>query len=221
MTSPSCTGGQVARLVVEPGPDGGVEPDVGGSDQRLALGGLGRRRGDQLGVTGLDQPGRAAAQQDLAVRQFGHGAETTHWTRSSGSICAWNPQDDPEKRIRDLERPLADAARASELGDRIRPAVTAYPPPRRARRRRRRATAHRHGRRRPVDLRRPVSGAAAETSSGNRMWWILGTIIVIGAAGSCGRHRRLCRTPTFRCPVDHQLRRRAPRRPDSAADHHA
>ena len=68
---------KVARLVVEPGPDRGVEADVGGADQRLALGRLGRRRGDQLGVTGLDQPGRAAAQQDLAVRQFGHDAETT------------------------------------------------------------------------------------------------------------------------------------------------
>ena len=69
--------GQVAGLAVEPGTDGGVHPDVGGAHQRLTVGGLGCRAGDQLGVVGCDQPGRAAAQQDLAVRQFGHMGETT------------------------------------------------------------------------------------------------------------------------------------------------
>ena len=36
-------------------------------------------------------------------------------------------EDDPEKRIRDLERGLNDAARASELGTSGQPGV--YPPP--------------------------------------------------------------------------------------------
>jgi hypothetical protein len=68
---------QVARLPVEPGPHRGVDPHLGGAHERLTLGGLGRRQGDQLGVALLDQPGRAAAQQDLAVRQVGHDTETT------------------------------------------------------------------------------------------------------------------------------------------------
>ncbi len=82
MTSPSSHRRKVAGLAVEPGTDGGVDPDVGGAQQRLAVGGLGRRVRDQLGVTGLDQPGRAAAQQDLAVRQFSHDAETTEGAAS-------------------------------------------------------------------------------------------------------------------------------------------
>ncbi|WP_083738599.1 DUF3060 domain-containing protein [Mycobacterium sp. MS1601] len=39
-----------------------------------------------------------------------------------------DPQDDPEARIRDLERPLSDRARASELGTEA-PGPDAYPPP--------------------------------------------------------------------------------------------
>ncbi|EUA03039.1 putative conserved membrane protein [Mycobacterium kansasii 824] len=43
-----------------------------------------------------------------------------------------NPEDDPEARIRQLEQPLADAARASELGSPQPPGGSAYqgyPPP--------------------------------------------------------------------------------------------
>ena len=58
---------KVARLVVEPGPDRRVETHISGADQRLTLGRLGRRRGDQFGVTGLDEPTRALTQQDLAI----------------------------------------------------------------------------------------------------------------------------------------------------------
>ena len=35
---------KIARLIVQPGPGGGVDPDVGRADQRLPVGGLGRRR---------------------------------------------------------------------------------------------------------------------------------------------------------------------------------
>lgn len=40
-----------------------------------------------------------------------------------------DPQDDPEARIRDLERPLADRAQSTELGTQPYPAAGAYPPP--------------------------------------------------------------------------------------------
>jgi hypothetical protein len=40
-----------------------------------------------------------------------------------------NPQDDPEARIRALEQPLSDAARASELGNDQRYDAYGYPPP--------------------------------------------------------------------------------------------
>jgi Protein of unknown function (DUF3060) len=40
-----------------------------------------------------------------------------------------NPEDDPEARIRDLERPLADVARTSELGTQYYSGGSAYTPP--------------------------------------------------------------------------------------------
>lgn len=40
-----------------------------------------------------------------------------------------NPQDDPEARIRDLERPLADRAQASEMGTQPYTVAGSYPPP--------------------------------------------------------------------------------------------
>jgi hypothetical protein len=40
-----------------------------------------------------------------------------------------NSQDDPEARIRDLERPLADRAQSSELGTQPYPVAGTYPPP--------------------------------------------------------------------------------------------
>ncbi|MED5813908.1 DUF3060 domain-containing protein [Mycolicibacterium sp. 050232] len=49
-------------------------------------------------------------------------------TRFGGRMCEhlrMDPKDDPEARIRDLERPLADAARTSELGT----GGSATPPP--------------------------------------------------------------------------------------------
>ncbi|WAJ45763.1 DUF3060 domain-containing protein [Mycobacterium sp. Aquia_216] len=80
-------------------------------------------------------------------------------------------QDDPEKRIRDLERPLADAARASELGGAPQGGQS-YPPPPPG----------------PVPpppppmygYGGPYGGPAPKPPAGNRMWWIVGTIIVVG-----------------------------------------
>lgn len=40
-----------------------------------------------------------------------------------------NPPDDPEARIRDLERPLADRAQASEMGTQPYTVAGSYPPP--------------------------------------------------------------------------------------------
>lgn len=40
-----------------------------------------------------------------------------------------NPQDDPEARIRDLERPLAERAQSSELGTQPYTVAGSYPPP--------------------------------------------------------------------------------------------
>src|SRR5207248_3132994 len=70
------------------------------------------------------------------------------------------PQDDPEARIRDLERPLADTARASEMGATQTPAGYPYPPgspvppP-------------------PFNYGRPFPGASQRPPSGNRALWIL------------------------------------------------
>jgi hypothetical protein len=83
------------------------------------------------------------------------------------------PQDDdPEKRIRDLERPLADTARASEMGG-TQPPGYSYPPGP------------------PVPPAPPVYGYGGPypgppKPSGNRMWWIVGTIIVIGTLALAG-----------------------------------
>ncbi|MCV7163717.1 DUF3060 domain-containing protein [Mycobacterium stomatepiae] len=92
-------------------------------------------------------------------------------------------QDDPEKRIRDLERPLAETARASELGGTPQ-GGHAYPPPP------------------PGPVPPPLSGSVpppppmynyggpyggpSPTSSGNRLWWIVGTVIVIGVLALAG-----------------------------------
>jgi hypothetical protein len=87
-----------------------------------------------------------------------------------------NSQDDPEDRIRELERPLADAARASESAQAPPPGGYPYsygppgqgapPPP-------------------PPPPGQwsyggPLSGPPPRSSSGNRTWWILGTVIVVG-----------------------------------------
>ena len=85
-------------------------------------------------------------------------------------------QDDPEERIRELERPLADAARAAESGQAQPPGGYTYssgspgsmapppPPPPPS----------------PWTYGGTFSGPPPKSPSGNRTWWILGTVIVIG-----------------------------------------
>jgi Protein of unknown function (DUF3060) len=87
-------------------------------------------------------------------------------------------QDDPEERIRELERPLADTARASETGETQPPGGYAYPagPPA------------------PPPPPPPASpwtyggpfGGPPPKRSGNRMWGIVGTVIVIGFLALAG-----------------------------------
>lgn len=76
--------------------------------------------------------------------------------------------DDPEDRIRELERPLADAARASELGGAPPPSggYPPAPPPPPA----------------PWTYGAAFPGYPQQRRSGNRMWWILGTVVVVGMA---------------------------------------
>ncbi|SPM29288.1 DUF3060 domain-containing protein [Mycobacterium terramassiliense] len=91
-----------------------------------------------------------------------------------------NSQDDPEERIRELERPLADAARASEPGQAPPPGGYPYPsappgpppppPP---------AAPWTYGG-------GPLYGSPPKSPSGNRTWWILGTCIVIGFLALAG-----------------------------------
>lgn len=80
--------------------------------------------------------------------------------------------DDPEDRIRELERPLAEAARASEQGG-AQPAGQNHPPG-------------------PAGTPPPppwafggaVPGPTPPRPSSNRLWWILGTLFVVGAVAS-------------------------------------
>ncbi len=87
-----------------------------------------------------------------------------------------NSQDDPEERIRELERPLADAARASESGQTPPPGGYPYssapppPPPPSA----------------PWAYGAPSYGPPPKSPSGNRTWWIVGTFIVIGFLALAG-----------------------------------
>ncbi|MGA9358422.1 MAG: DUF3060 domain-containing protein [Mycobacterium sp.] len=87
-----------------------------------------------------------------------------------------NAEDDPERRIRELEQPLSDAARASELGG-AQPAGgynyqspwagAPVPPP-------------------------PPPGSyggpfmAPRRPAGNRAWWILGALFVVGVLALVG-----------------------------------
>ncbi|MBO0880814.1 MAG: DUF3060 domain-containing protein [Mycobacterium sp.] len=83
------------------------------------------------------------------------------------------PQDDPEARIRDLERPLADTAHASEMGGTETPAGYPYPPgspvspP-------------------PFNYGRPFPGASQRSPSGNRALWILAAFLVVGLVALAG-----------------------------------
>jgi hypothetical protein len=82
--------------------------------------------------------------------------------------------EDPEERIRELERPLADAARASEVGS-AQPGGQAYPPGPAA-----------PPPPSPWTYGGPFPGPPPQRPSGNRMWWILGTVIVIGMLALAG-----------------------------------
>jgi hypothetical protein len=84
--------------------------------------------------------------------------------------------EDPEDRIRELERPLADSARASEMGS-SQPAGQRYPPgpagpPQQAPP--------------PWSYGAQFPGPAPQRPSGNRTWWILGSVIVIGVVALAG-----------------------------------
>lgn len=80
--------------------------------------------------------------------------------------------EDPEDRIRELERPLAETARASEQGS-SQPAGQNYPPG-------------------PVGPPPPppapwtYGGPPQQRPSSNRVWWILGTVVVIGLLALAG-----------------------------------
>ncbi|MGZ4513207.1 MAG: DUF3060 domain-containing protein [Mycobacterium sp.] len=71
-------------------------------------------------------------------------------------------EDDPEERIRELERPLADTARASQAYSAGAPAPPPPTPPT------------------PWTYGGPFPGPPPQRGTGNRMWWILGTVIVVG-----------------------------------------
>jgi hypothetical protein len=107
-----------------------------------------------------------------------------------------NAEDDPERRIRELEQPLADAAHASELGGAQPPGGYAYasgpsgppgpsgphdpygspwaagpptppPPP-------------------PFSYGGPFPGTSPRPPSGTRVWWILAAVFVIGVLAVVG-----------------------------------
>ncbi|BBZ46181.1 hypothetical protein MPRM_34620 [Mycobacterium parmense] len=80
--------------------------------------------------------------------------------------------EDPEDRIRELERPLSETARASELGSSGPggyPAGPPSPPPPA-----------------PWTYGGPYPGPPPKPPSGNRMWWILGTLLVVGVLALAG-----------------------------------
>lgn len=80
--------------------------------------------------------------------------------------------EDPEDRIRELERPLAETARASEQGS-SQPAGPNYPP-------------GPAGPQPTPPAPWTYGGPPQQRPSGNRAWWILGTIVVIGILALAG-----------------------------------
>jgi hypothetical protein len=84
--------------------------------------------------------------------------------------------EDPEDRIRELERPLAETARASEqsswqpAGQHYLPGPAGAPPPEPT----------------PWTYGGPIPGPPQQRPSGNRVWWILGTVVVIGVLALAG-----------------------------------
>jgi len=98
-----------------------------------------------------------------------------------------NSQDDPEERIRELERPLAETAHASEVGQTYASEAGqaqppgGYPPP---------PGPYPYPPSQPGppappppgqwSYGGPFTGPPPKPRSSNRIWWILGTLIVIG-----------------------------------------
>ncbi|MGH3542593.1 MAG: DUF3060 domain-containing protein [Mycobacterium sp.] len=87
-----------------------------------------------------------------------------------------NPEDDPEARIRELERPLADTARTSELGGAPPHGGYTYAPGP------------------PVPPAPPgltfggqFPGTSPRSRSGIRLWWILAAVFVIGMLALVGQ----------------------------------
>lgn len=89
-----------------------------------------------------------------------------------GPISLWehlrlNSEDDPEARIRELEQPLAEAARTSESGQSQSPGNWAAPsapplqPP-------------------PLPYDGSLFGSSLRTTSRGRTWWIVAAVFVIG-----------------------------------------
>jgi DUF3060 family protein len=83
------------------------------------------------------------------------------------------PHDDPEARIRDLERPLADTARASEVGSTQTPGGYTYPPgspvppP-------------------PFRYEGQFPGIPRRSPSGNRVWWVFAAFLIVGVIALAG-----------------------------------
>ncbi|ORB85158.1 hypothetical protein B1987_16715 [Mycobacterium kansasii] len=127
-----------------------------------------------------------------------------------------NPEDDPEARIRQLEQPLAETARVSELGSSQPPDGSAYqgypppgpvpppppmPPPYGS------PYDSTYGSYGSYGYQSPFPGATPRSSSGNRLFWILAAVFVVvilavvgGIVAYAGSHisRTLSTlTPTF------------------------
>jgi hypothetical protein len=86
-----------------------------------------------------------------------------------------DPQDDPEARIRELERPLADTARASELGGTQPPGGYANP-----------ASPPLPPTPEPYNYGGPFPGTSPRSPSSTRVWWMLATFFVIGMVSLVG-----------------------------------
>jgi hypothetical protein len=89
-----------------------------------------------------------------------------------------NSPEDPEERIRELERPLADTARASEMGGTPPPGGFSYPP-------------GPAGPPPPLPPNTwsyggPLSGPPPRSPSGNRAWWIAGAVVVVAFLAIAG-----------------------------------
>ncbi|MCV7075163.1 DUF3060 domain-containing protein [Mycobacterium szulgai] len=139
--------------------------------------------------------------------------------------------DDPERRIRELERPLADTARASELGGAppaFDPAYQAYPPPPPG------PVPPPTGAPPPIGpppiappppsygYEAPFPGATPRSSSGVRVFWILAALFIIGVLVLVGGialyvsrqlHREYVVTPEPSTSVITSLPRSTPRSP--------